>query len=93
VSGTEALITVRVRPRSRPGLTLLGDAIVVRVAAAPAGGAATDEARRALARALGVAPSAVTLRMGTRRREKTFAVAGLTREEATVRLRRAAGRP
>jgi len=51
------LVKVRVRPRSRPGWQIAAGALVIRVAGAPVDGAATEEARRALAKALGVAPS------------------------------------
>src|SRR6266498_624315 len=41
------LVEVRVRPRSRPGWQITAGALVIRVAGAPVGGAATEEARRA----------------------------------------------
>jgi len=65
----------------------ISDEIVIRVRAAPEGGRATEEARRALADALGMASSAVTLRRGRRSREKVFEVARLTTEQALQRLR------
>jgi hypothetical protein len=61
--------------------------IVIRVRAAPADGRATEEARRALAKALGVPPSRVTLLRGRRSRDKTFEVAGMTRAEVLQRFR------
>ena len=61
--------------------------IVVRVRAAPEGGRATEEARKALAAALGTPPSAVTLRRGRRSRDKVFDLARMTKEEALQRLR------
>jgi hypothetical protein len=61
--------------------------IVVRVRAAPEGGRATEEARKALAAALGTPPSGVTLRRGRRSREKVFELAWMTKEEALQRLR------
>jgi uncharacterized protein YggU (UPF0235/DUF167 family) len=61
--------------------------IVVRVRAAPEGGRATEEARRALAVALGTPASAVTLGRGRRSREKVFEVAEMTEEQALQRLR------
>jgi uncharacterized protein YggU (UPF0235/DUF167 family) len=60
--------------------------VVVRVRAAPEGGRATAEARRALAAALGVPLSAVRLRSGARSRVKVFAVAGLAPGEPERRL-------
>lgn len=87
-----ALVGVRVRPRSRPGIEISAGAVVVRVAAPPVEGRATEEARRVLAEALGVAPSRVTLRQGRRSRAKVFAVEGLDAAAATAALERAAGR-
>jgi uncharacterized protein YggU (UPF0235/DUF167 family) len=86
-ASSEALIIVRVVPRSRPGIEATGDGIVVRVSAPPVDGRATEEARRALARALGVPPSAVSLRLGGRSRNKVFAVLGMSAKEAERRLR------
>ena len=67
----ETTITVRVRPRSHPGVVLDGDLVVVSVAAPPVEGRATEEARRALAEAS---------------RTKVFEVAGLSPEEVARRL-------
>jgi uncharacterized protein len=64
---------------------------VVRVRAAPEGGRATEQARRALAEALGVPGSAVGLHRGTRSRAKVFEVAGLGQPEAEMRLRATEG--
>jgi hypothetical protein len=44
------LVEVRVRPRSRPGWEISAGGLVIGVAAAPVGGVATEEARRALAK-------------------------------------------
>ncbi len=84
-----AAVGVRVRPRSRPGLELAGDVLVVRVAAAPVDGRATEEARRSLAAALRVPPSAVALRSGATARAKVFGVDGLGANEVLRRLRAA----
>jgi len=54
-------------------------------------GAATEEARRALAKALGVAPSRVSVHRGARSCTKVFAAAGVDEEVARAALRRAAG--
>ncbi|HET9248446.1 MAG TPA: DUF167 domain-containing protein [Actinomycetota bacterium] len=82
------LVTVRVVPRAnRTSVGVEDRGIVVRVRAAPEGGRATDEARRALAEALGVPGSALALRRGTRSRTKVFEVAGLGQKEAEMRLR------
>lgn len=81
-------VTVRVMPRSGRRAVELGErGIVVRVRAAPEGGRATEEARRALARALGVAADDVRLRIGAAARTKVFEVAGLDQAAAEMRLR------
>jgi uncharacterized protein YggU (UPF0235/DUF167 family) len=84
----EALVTVQVVPRSRPSVEVADDGIVLRVSAPPVDGRATEEARRSLAEALGVPPSAVTLRTGRRARTKVFAVRGLSPDEVSARLGR-----
>ena len=82
------LVTVRVVPKAGGTSVALDDrGIVVRVRAAPEGGRATDEARRALAEALGVPGSRVTLLRGTRSRTKAFEVAALDQQQAAMRLR------
>jgi uncharacterized protein YggU (UPF0235/DUF167 family) len=78
-------ITVRVTPRS--GRAFIGsgpDGPVIRVRAAPEGGRATAEAVRALAAAVGVPPTAVTVARGARSRVKTFVVDGVS-DEALAR--------
>jgi uncharacterized protein YggU (UPF0235/DUF167 family) len=85
-----AVLAARVRPRSQPGLSVRDDVLTIGVAAPPADGRATEEARRALAGALGVPPSSVRLRAGgaggRRSRSKLFEVAGLTAAQVTRRL-------
>jgi len=81
-----ALVTVRVRPRSLPGLEVRDGEIVIGVAAPPVDGRATEEARKALAAALGVSPGRLILRSGKRSRTKVFSVAGLARVEVARRL-------
>jgi uncharacterized protein YggU (UPF0235/DUF167 family) len=82
------LVTVRVVPKAGRVSVVLDDrGIVVRVRAAPEGGRATEEARRAFAEALGVPGSAVAVHHGTRSRVKVFEVAGLGQLEAEMRLR------
>jgi hypothetical protein len=66
---------------------LTGRGVVVRVRAAPEGGKATEEARRALADALRAPPGSVTLRRGRRSRQKVFDVGGMTEGQALQRLR------
>ena len=80
-------VTVRVVPGSgRTSVALESDRIVVRVRAAPERGKATEEARRALAEALGVPAKTVELTAGPRSRTKVFEVPGLDQSAAEVRL-------
>ncbi len=58
----------------------------VSVKAAPEDGKATEEARRALARALRVPAGAVTLVRGARSRTKVFSVEGVSPEAVKNRL-------
>jgi uncharacterized protein YggU (UPF0235/DUF167 family) len=80
------LVTVRVRPRSHPGWEVVEGDLLIRVKAAPVGGAATEEARRALAKALHVSPSRVSLHTGARSRVKVFAVSGVDADAAKAAL-------
>lgn len=68
-----AEIAVRVTPRAaRNAVTLDGTAIRIHVTAVPEAGRATEAARKLLARALGVAPSRLTLIRGATARDKVF---------------------
>ena len=88
VHGEMGLVSVRMVPKARPRFGRLDDrGVVVCVRAAPEGGRATEEARRALAESLGVPGSAVELHRGTRSRTKVFDVAGLGQEQAEMRPR------
>jgi uncharacterized protein len=82
--GDGVSVTVRVRPRSRPGIEMTPDALVIRVKAPPVEGRATEEARRALARAVGVPASRVTLLSGERSRTKVFRISSVTAAEVTA---------
>lgn len=85
--GKMASVTVRVVPRARrPGVEAGPDGITVRVRAAPQGGRATEEARLALAAALGIPTSRVSLRTGARSRIKVFEVRGLDVQDLEMRL-------
>jgi uncharacterized protein len=90
--GSRVIVAVQVRPRSRPGIELIDAGLVIRVGAPPEKGRATDEARQALAKALDVPSSAVSLRTGRTSRCKTFAVEGANAIEARGRLLAAARR-
>jgi uncharacterized protein (TIGR00251 family) len=82
-------VTLRVRLTPRGGrdeVRLLADgSLAVRVAAPPVEGRANEALRRAVAKALGVAPSRVQLVRGERSREKTLSVEGI--DAAGVRAR------
>jgi uncharacterized protein len=80
------LIAERVRPRFRPGVRAVDGSVVVRVAAAPVEGKASEEARRALASALNLPRSAVSLHRGAASRQKVFLALGVTAPEAAARL-------
>jgi uncharacterized protein len=73
-------VAVRVKPgaaRTKVGGRYegsFGPALIVAVTAPPVDGRATEAVRRALADALGVPASAVTLRTGTTGRDKLFTV-------------------
>jgi uncharacterized protein len=81
------VVTVLVRPRSRPSVRSGQNALMISVAGAPVEGRATEEARRALAGALRVPPSRVELLGGSRSRTKRFKVVGVTRLDAERLLR------
>ena len=85
------LLRVRLTPRSsREEVRLLDDgSLAVRVSAPPVDGRANAALERAVAGALGIAPSRVTLVRGARGRDKTLRVDGL--EDAAVRERLAPG--
>jgi uncharacterized protein YggU (UPF0235/DUF167 family) len=63
-----------------------GDALRIRLAAPPVGGAANDALVRFLAERLGVARSAVRIEAGVSGRSKVVAVEGIDPETAARRL-------
>lgn len=73
-------ITVRLTPRG--GRNAIdgwdGDTLRVRVSSAPVDGKANDALLRVLAKALGVAPSRLTLISGAQSRTKTIEVDGMS---------------
>lgn len=85
------LLKVRLTPRAaREQVTLRDDgSLAVRVSAPPVDGRANAALERAVAGALGIAPSRVSLVRGARGRDKTLRVDGLG--EADVRRLLAAG--
>lgn len=66
-----------------------GDALKVRVAAAPEGGRANEACSRLLAEILGVKPSAVVLAGGAASRSKRFTITGVDGDAMRGRLERA----
>jgi len=82
-----ARIAAKVKPGSKaPGIAVEGDSVVLRVRERAVEGAANEACVRALAQALGVAPSCVTLLRGAHSREKLFDVDGIADPEARKRL-------
>jgi hypothetical protein len=82
-----ALLVVVVKPGSKaPGIVISGESVTVRVREPAVEGRATEAARRAIAAAVGVPQSAVTLIRGATSRHKSFAIAGLTNAEVLRRL-------
>jgi uncharacterized protein YggU (UPF0235/DUF167 family) len=82
-----ALLAVLVKPGSKvPGVVISGEAVTVRVREPAVEGRATEAARRAIAAAVQVPQSAVTLMRGATSRHKSFEIAGLTKAEVLRRL-------
>jgi uncharacterized protein (TIGR00251 family) len=83
-----SVLRVLVQPRSSKAAVVgvRGDAVLVRVRAAPVGGEANDAVRRLLASALDVPISWVELVRGTRSRGKEFQIRGLRPEDVAARL-------
>ncbi len=91
MAAVTARIRVRITPRAgRDAISgWRGETLLVRVAAPPVEGEANAALERLLARALGLPKSAVSVVAGTKGREKTVAIEGLTEAEARRRLREA----
>ena len=83
-----ARITVRLTPRG--GRDAIdgwdGDVLRVRVASAPVDGKANDALLRVLSKALGIAPSQITLVSGAQARVKTVDVDGLAVDDIRATL-------
>ena len=93
-TATGVRLRIHVQPRAArsEAVGLHGDAIKIRLAAAPADGAANEELVRCLASRLGVPARAVTITAGHTARRKTVEVAGVTLTEAEQRLAGVSGR-
>ena len=82
---TTAELRVRVTPRAGRN-EVAGEregVVLVRVAAPPEGGKANAATCKLIARALGVAPSRVTVARGAGSREKTLRIQGLSQADVT----------
>ena len=81
------VLEVRITPNARRNDVRYEDGTIrIRVGAAPEDRRATEAARRALAKALGLRRPAVTLEAGATSRTKRFRVAGLNEVTARQRL-------
>jgi uncharacterized protein YggU (UPF0235/DUF167 family) len=87
-------LAVRVKPNAKkPGITIDGETVEVRVRELPVEGRANDAVRDALAAALGIPRSRIALARGARSKAKAWTIEGLSRETALERLRAATVRP
>lgn len=84
------IIDVRVIPRAgKSGIAgMRGNALLVRLHAAPVDGAANAELIEVLAEALGVPKRAVSIASGERSRQKRVRVEGVTSDFVDSKLRR-----
>jgi uncharacterized protein (TIGR00251 family) len=87
---SDTIIDVRVIPRAgKSGIAgRRGDALLVRLRAAPVDGAANAELIEVLAEALGVPKRAVSIASGERSRQKRVRVEGVTSDFIDSKLRR-----
>jgi hypothetical protein len=87
-----ARLAVTVKPGSkRPGLTIAGEAIELRIRERAIEGAANSACIEALAALLRVARSSVALLRGARSRHKLFGIDGMTGVQALRRIADASG--
>jgi uncharacterized protein (TIGR00251 family) len=86
--GNSATLHVRVIPRSGRDAFggRRGDALLVRLAAAPVDGAANDALIRFLADAFDLPRREITLVAGARSRDKQVRIGGLTADQLAARL-------
>lgn len=84
------IIDIRVIPRAgKSGIAgMRGDALLVRLHAAPVDGAANAELIEVLAEALGVPKRAVSIASGERSRQKRVRIEGVTIDFVDSKLRR-----
>jgi uncharacterized protein len=92
---TAAELRVRVTPRAARN-EVAGEregVVLVRVTAPPEGGKANAAACRVIARALGIAPSRVTVARGAGSRQKSLRVEGVDQKRLEAALRPLVGPP
>jgi uncharacterized protein len=90
---SSTIIDVRVIPRAgKSGIAgMRGDALLVRLHAAPVDGAANAELIEVLAEALGVPKRAVSIASGERSRQKRVRIEGVTNEKLSSAFPRLRG--
>jgi uncharacterized protein YggU (UPF0235/DUF167 family) len=82
-----ASIAIIAKPGAKsPGITVSDRGIVVAVREPAREGLANDACRRALAKALGIAPSRVVLVRGARSKKKLFRIEGVPTDAVMARL-------
>jgi len=80
-------LSVLVKPGSKsPGVSVDRGRVIVRVRAPAREGKANEACRKALAAALKIAPSRITLMRGATSKEKVFDIEDLTAEELSLRI-------
>jgi len=84
-----ALVTVAAKAGSKvPGVAWDGARLIVRVRERAHEGKANEAFRKALAEALGIAPSRVTLMRGQQSKDKLFAISDMSHQELHKSLER-----
>jgi uncharacterized protein (TIGR00251 family) len=80
-------LSVLVKPGSKsPSVSVDGGRVVVRVREPAREGKANEACRKALAAALKIAPSRITLVRGATSKEKVFDIEDLSAEELSLRI-------
>ena len=86
---SDALVPVLAKPGSKTaGLSWDGARLIVRVRERAHEGKANEAFRKALAEALGIAPSRVTLMRGQQSKDKLFAISDMSHQELHKSLER-----
>jgi uncharacterized protein len=87
--GDSVTIAIRVKPRASSARIegQRAGRLLVAVTAPPLEGRANDAVRKLVAKALGIAPSRVTVAGGERSRDKLLRVEGMRRDDVAALLR------